>query len=91
MNKTIYKYPVQLDAVQSNASIDLPVGAHILSVAVQGQKTLCVWALVDPEAPKDTRRFRIIATGERFDPTGMTYIGTFHGVAGWMVFHLFEM
>ena len=84
MKRVIYKYPVMPDA-----QLELPVGAQILSVATQ-RDTPHIWALVDPEAATETRTFRTVPTGHVFDPTGYTYIGTFHDVSGWMVFHLFE-
>jgi len=80
----IYKYPVKPDA-----SIELPQGARILSIHVQ-HSVPCLWALVNPVAPKEVRRFHTIPTGQPFDDSGLTYIGTFHGIEGWMVFHLFE-
>lgn len=47
----IWKFPVRPDS-----AIELPKGATILSVHVQhGQP--CLWALVDPSAPKEWRRF----------------------------------
>lgn len=81
----IYKYPVKPDV-----SIEMPEGATILSCAVQHGQPL-LWALVDPFAPKEVRHFRAVATGEPFDPAGMQYVGAFHNVEGWMVFHLFEV
>lgn len=85
MNRVIYKYPIAPDA-----SIPMPQGARILSVAVQRNQP-CIWALVDPQAPTEMRRFRTVATGMQFCPDELTFIGTFHGVEGWMVFHLFEV
>lgn len=82
---TIWKFPVKPDA-----TIAMPVGAKILSVAMQGDQP-CIWAMVDPDAPKEHRRFKTIPTGSDFDPEGLTYLGSFHGVEGWMVFHLFEV
>lgn len=58
----IYKYAISPDAV-----LAMPQGARILSVAAQrGQPH--IWALVDPQAPTETRRFRTVATGEQFCP-----------------------
>lgn len=85
--KVIYKYQILPDArIQG---LELPKGATILSVEVQDGLPH-IWCLVDPDAPKEIRRFHMVATGRRFDTTGLTYIGAFHGVQGWMVFHLFE-
>lgn len=84
MKQAIYKYPVSPDA-----SIEMPKGAQVLDVALQNGAPH-LWVLVDPEAEKEVRYFRMIATGERFDTAGLAYLGTFHEVSGWMVFHLFE-
>ena len=80
----IYKY-----AILPTSPTKMPKGARILNCGVQTEQPF-VWALVNPVAPMETRNLRIFATGESFDPTGLTYIGTFHGIGGWMVFHLFE-
>lgn len=54
MNKTIYKYPLDVTDVQE---IKLPVGAEILTVQAQNG-TLCLWALVDPQGiEKETYNF----------------------------------
>ena len=87
MEKRIYKYRLQVSA--RTIELSLPKDARILSVGVQ-EGHCHIWALVDAEAPKETRLFRTIATGEAFTPDGLTYIGTFHDVESWMVFHLFE-
>ncbi len=81
----IYKYLISPDS-----SIMMPVGAKVLCVGVQRDETY-LWAMVDPDAPGEERHFRAIPTGQQFDPTGMEYVGTFHGVEGWTVFHLFEV
>jgi hypothetical protein len=80
----IYKYPIL-----PNTPTVMPQGALLLDCHVQGDNPY-VWALVDPEAPKEQRLLRVFATGEQFDPTGLIYVGSFHGIGGWMVFHLFE-
>jgi hypothetical protein len=74
----IYKYEVS------------PEGAQILSVSVQDGEPY-IWALVDPGAPKEEHHFKILPTGMPFDPDGLTYIGSFHGVGAWMVLHLFAV
>jgi hypothetical protein len=43
--KTIYKYLLD---VQDEQEVSLPVGARILSIAMQ-QGKLCLWAEVDPD------------------------------------------
>lgn len=74
-----------------NADIEMPVGAQILSV--HGQRdAICLWALVDPDAEKETRRFVVVGTGSRFNADcKMEYLGTafLHGES--LVFHAFEL
>ena len=81
---TIWKFELP-----PHRTVVMPVGAKILCCQTQNEKPY-LWALVDPEAPKEQRQFQVIPTGVDFDPTGFTYLGSFHGVMGWMVFHLFE-
>ena len=67
--------------------IKLPVGARILTVHEQNDEVV-IWALVDPKAPLETRRFNIHPTGYS-EVSGLeTYIGTVH--IGSFVWHVFE-
>jgi hypothetical protein len=85
MKHTIWKYPFE---VTDNVSISMPGGAQILTVQAQND-TPCVWALVDPEAPKQTHHFRVYGTGHPIDEPGQ-YLGTFQLYGGSLVFHVFE-
>jgi hypothetical protein len=80
----IWKFEIKPDA-----TISMPVGAEILSVAVQNNQP-CVWAMVDPDAPRENRSFKTVPTGADFDTRSLKYVGSFHDEEGWMVFHLFE-
>jgi hypothetical protein len=60
---TVHKYPFTVD---DRVSIAMPQGAMILRVECQGG-TPCVWALVDPEAPSEMRRFHVFGTGHPID------------------------
>jgi hypothetical protein len=83
---TIWKFPVQ----PSNFTLDLPIGATFLSVQVQHRSPQC-WFLLDPEAPKVTRRFVLLGTGHSVpEPRKLTHRGTFQIREGQLVFHLFE-
>jgi len=53
MNKTIWKFTLDLVDEQQ---VSLPKDAEILSVQVQNGN-ICLWALVNPEAEKETRYF----------------------------------
>ena len=59
--QTIWKF--ELDLFNGDVSqIEMPEGAVSISAGVQG-RTFVVWALVDPNAPRVTRRFVVHGTG----------------------------
>ena len=69
----IYKYPLP---AKEKFELDLPVGAKIIRVDdVEGHFWL--WAIVDTEAPKETRRFECYKTGQPIhtDLGHLTYLG----------------
>ena len=69
--------------------VSMQKGARVLSVGVQhGQ--IQVWALVNPEAPKELRRFRIAGTGHPLEEEleRLRFIGTVQ--MGDFVWHIFE-
>lgn len=82
---TIWKYPLT-----AASGLRMPQGARLLAVQVQAED-VCLWALVDPEAPMVTRTIRVFGTGHtvRLAPTD-TYIGTFQLSGGALVFHVFD-
>jgi hypothetical protein len=101
MSLRIYKYPLDLTERQS---IRMPSGATILSLQVQhGQ--ICLWAVVDPDAPLMDCVFLIVGTGhplpdevERVYAESFTrhpqggggqYIGTVQMAGGSFVWHVF--
>lgn len=83
----IFKYPVFL---QDEFSIDLPVGAQILSVQVQGGKPV-LWALIDIDAPLKECTFFVVGTGNPVKNGEKQFVGTFQMYDGQLVFHLFLM
>lgn len=80
--KTIYKY-----TVVGRNKIEMPIGATILSVNMQG-KDYCMWALVDTERSTESRYFEVVGTGWELDDN-MSYIGTFF--ADDFVWHIMEV
>ena len=51
-----------------------------------------LWALVDPEAEREMRRFVTYGTGQPIpNSADLTYISTIQGYNGMLVFHLFEV
>lgn len=84
--KRVFKYPIP---VVDGFTIDMPKGAIVLCVQTQREKP-CIWALVDPIAPKETRHFRLAGTGHAINEAIARYVGTFQIGEGALVFHLFE-
>jgi hypothetical protein len=88
--KRIYKYELSPNSPQM---IELPEGAQILTAQGQHGRSVCLWALVDPERPKEQRYFEVFATGEAIH-TDMgldrNYIGTAQLEGGQLIFHVFE-
>lgn len=83
--KTIWKF-----TLQPECELEMPKGAELLSVREQGED-ICLWALVDPTADKEVRRFRGFGTGHDVPDQPMKFIGTAHLHGGSLVFHVFEL
>lgn len=83
--KTIWKYP--LDSVFGILS--MPVGAQILSVANQFS-SICLWVLVDTNAPAENRRFYVVGTGHPLPEEPTVYRGTAKVENGHIILHVFE-
>jgi hypothetical protein len=82
---TIWKFPFGITDV---VTLHMPRGARILHAGMQGH-TACVWALVDSEAPKVERVFRVVGTGNPLCGDGlMEHIASFQEPP--FVWHLFE-
>jgi len=83
-SQVIWKYAVSL----GEFSLDLPKGAMVLSVRTLGKKPY-IWAMVNPEAEKEERKFFIVVTGENFEwYTTIRVIGSYQVKT--QVWHLFE-
>ena len=81
----IFKYKID-----QNGEAVMPRNAEILSVANQ-DNDICIWAIVGPENKHVTRKFKVVATGEDYLNNGAgKFIGTVHGIQGWLVFHVFD-
>lgn len=85
--RTIWKYPLNENA--SRTAWEMPQGAQFLCVQAQGNWA-CLWALVDPDAPKAPRGVVLFGTGHDVPdyPLPGPYAGTFQ--SGPFVFHAFE-
>lgn len=79
----IYKYKIE-------EQIDMPEGAEILHVNLDPLGVSCIWALVDSDKPKVSRRFKIHGTGREYGSfKGQRYIGTW--IQSPFVWHLVEL
>lgn len=94
--KTIYKYVIPFSCYTLLTA--MPRDAQILSVQVQHDKDICIWALVETDAlndnnpPMQVRRFEAVRTGSEM-PDGWdtaTYLGTVQLCEGRLVWHVFE-
>ena len=89
MAPVIYKYPLRRADEQT---VDMPMGARVISVGIQNGTEIMVWAVVDPSRPRCPRRFWICPTGEEL-PLSMVsakqFVGTAMIAGGMLVFHVF--
>lgn len=87
MKKTIWKFQFVID---DEFIIEMPFKAEILTA--QNQYGLnCLWAIVQPENGRETRKFRVYGTGHPFNHDGVNlkYISTIQD--GPLVWHIFEV
>ena len=83
----IWKFPLE---ITDRPIALMPDGAQILTAQMQEQ-TLCVWALVDPSAPRRIREFEILGTGNRVPEAKRRYISTVQMMDKPLVWHVFEI
>lgn len=86
MKITIWKYPLDLTDTQN---VMMPKSAKILTAQVQGD-SLCLWALVNPDAPKQRRKIEILGTVNPAPDVNRRYISTVQMIGGSVVWHIFE-
>ncbi len=84
MPKTIWKY-----TLQPEGSIEIPKDAELLTVAEQYGE-ICLWALVEPTAPRVERSFVSFGTGHDVPDDNLSYVGSAQLQGGALVFHVFE-
>lgn len=83
--KIIWKFSFK---ISDNVSIDMPEGAEILHVEMQGTLP-SIWALVDSDKLKVSRPFRVVGTGHMIpDEATLSHVATFQDPP--FVWHLFE-
>jgi hypothetical protein len=84
----VYKYEIK---IEDFFELYLPKDAKLLTIQTQNDKP-CVWFLVNPEAEKEKRYFRLAGTGHEIEKEfehQLEYAGTFQ--LGSFVGHLFEI
>lgn len=85
---TIWKFKLP---IEDEPTLDMPVGAHVLSVGVQSGD-LVLWALVPKtHAPTEKRHFFVLGTGNRIpwgDISACPFLGTVQ--IGPLVWHVFD-
>jgi len=83
--KKIYKYDVAIVECQL---IPMPLGAKILSIALQNGEVK-IWAMVNPEeGVLVPRHILLVGTGQRVEDDAQTFLGTVN--MGAFVWHFFE-
>lgn len=85
--KRVFKYPLPYEG---KVTVELPKGAEILHVAEQGG-SVCLWALVDPDAPTEKKRFRFAGTGHEIVENLGKHVGTCLMSHNMLVWHVFEL
>lgn len=89
MRGLIYKYVLDNVDHGSEHEIEMPSGATVLCVQLQGVD-VCLWVSVG-EANRqqpETRTFVVAGTGNAFDATRLRYVGTVQ--QGPFVWHVYE-
>jgi hypothetical protein len=80
----IYKYPF---AIESKTSISVPSGHVVMHVGLDPAGVPCVWALVEPEAPKIDIAIWVVGTGHDVPEEACRHVGSF--VQSAFVWHIF--
>jgi hypothetical protein len=85
--KTIHKFHLRAARI----TLALPKVAVVLGVHLQRDEPM-IWALVDTEAPKESRTFETFGTGYELPQKGLgRFVGTFLTADETFVWHVFEM
>lgn len=91
IEQQVWKFPLP---IVDRPFVMMPEGARVLSVGEQAGVGLCVWALVEPDAPPKARLFRVAGTGHPIYPSPEDGVGAFVGTAltdnGRLVWHVWE-
>ena len=84
--QTIYKYKLE---VTDSQTIKLPLGAKILTVALQDGEPH-IWSMVDTNDKYNDVEILTFGTGQDISYHGLQYIGTYQLLSGDLVYHIFS-
>jgi hypothetical protein len=84
--RKVYKFKIDLD----DCTLDMPQGAAILDLQSQ-YGVHYLWALVDVTAPKQTRRFITVDTGQPLPDGECQHIASVQTHGGRLLHHVFEV
>jgi len=85
--KTIWKFPLEIVDQQE---VEMPAEAGGIHVEMQNNQ-LCLWSMVDPEAPKVSVKIRVVGTGHPIpDADKLTHLGSCLMAGGALVWHVFK-
>jgi hypothetical protein len=85
---TVWKYELP---ITDGVDLLMPDGAEVLLVGNQypvNISTITLWVRCDPEAPKRTRHFTIVGTGN--PATSAPHVGSVIMAGGSLVWHVFD-
>lgn len=80
----VWKFPLPFPGLNV---LEMPEGAEVLTVQMQGDYPV-LWALCNPDAPKQTRTFLQVMTGHWLTHRPGRYVATVQ--VGDLVVHVFE-
>ncbi len=87
--KVVFKYNQDIKDI---LIFDLPYNSQILRIDSQDDRTIALWALVDPNiAITEMRKIRIAGTGHPITEGTLHYINTFTMMNKKLWFHAFEV
>ena len=86
MAKTIWKFPLEITDEQE---VEIPTPFRLLTIQLQNDKP-CLWAIVEPEGPKEKVRILCIGTGHPIDEELGYHLGTIQLYNGQLIFHFFR-
>jgi len=84
----VWKFKVHTPDALSSSIVFVPEGAELLSVGLEQDDTMVIWAAVDKTRPVAMRRLIVVNTGDEFDSSGH-FIGTVR-TSTQVVWHVFE-